>query len=109
MFMVAKQILTLLNILIIYSLQHLIYAIVGGLLVALYVYPQTAVDIVDGGPHTIPAEEVVAVHLTYIRGVVLGPFNVHLPHATNRVSRIFVVLTEVELEVYVVPIGCLRP
>ena len=59
--MVAKELLALLDILVVDGLNHLIHTIVRRLSVALDVNPQAAVRAVRRRPDAEAAEEVVAV------------------------------------------------
>ena len=100
----TKECLAILQILLIDSLQHLVYAIVYLLAITLDLKPQTAIRCTQTCLDTVAAEEVVAVYLTNVCRVILHPLKVNLSHTAQFVSIILLELTQVEHKVYVLPI-----
>ena len=98
----------LLDELVIDRLNHVIYAKIGLLLVALDVKPHAAISRKCAGPDAVTAEKIVAIKLTDIARVILEPLQVHLSYTFDSVVIILVELTEINSEMAVMPVGSSR-
>jgi len=66
--------------------------------------PQTAVGIERGRPYSIPAEKVIAIHLTDIARVILMPFQVHLADSVDRMVIVLMIFAEIDGEMAMMPV-----
>jgi hypothetical protein len=103
--MVTKEALTLLNILIIYGLNHLIDTIVRRLTITLNMYPQAAIGAIGSRPDAEAAEEIIAVQLAAVGAIVLVPLKVQLTDIMQLMLIILLELTQVKHKMAMVPIG----
>ena len=104
-FVVAKEILTLLYILVIDCLNLLIYTIVRWLRVALDMNPKATVGAIWCCPDAEAAEEILAVDLSAVGAVILMPLEVQFTHVVQLVGIILLILAKVDHKVAMVPIG----
>ena len=103
---VLKQLLPPLQIVFVYRLHHLVDAEVRLLFVP-HLQKNPAVHIVHGRPHAVATEEVEAVDLPHIEGVILEPFEQQLLHSVHLVVLVLNVFVEIHPEMGVMPVRML--